>query len=242
MTDTTTTPIPPAPHHPPMFVPRKLRGVTRTVRMTILDGEGTAVDLTQARSVTVTISLDNYSRDYIVKPAFSIGGDGNNVVSFPWYADQQKKPGRYTFDLNADFGDRNESRVNWHSFESVELVEYGTELFPAPAPGDDPQTLEVDDVIELVGTSTMNGVGMSAYEIWLSHGNEGSEADFLASLKGDQGDPGADGEPGVSGGMLFPLMDFDSTTGVLTITGLPQEVSRIRFDETTGELIIRLSR
>ena len=37
-------------------------------------------------------------------------------------------------------------------------------------------------------------------------------------------------------------MDFDSTTGVLTITGLPQEVSRIRFDETTGELIIRLSR
>lgn len=241
MTDTTTTPIPPAPHHPPMFVPRKLRGVTRTVRMIIRDRAGTAVDLTHARSITVTISLDNYSRDYIVKPAFSIGGDGNNVVSFPWYADQQKKAGRYTFDLNADFGDRNESRVNWHSRESVELVEYSTDLFPAPAPGDDPQTLEIDDVIELVGISTMNGVGMSAYEIWLSQGNEGSEADFLASLKGD---PGADGvgEQGISGGMLFPLMDFDSTTGVLTITGLPQEVSRIRFDETTGELIIRLSR
>ena len=27
--------------------------------------------------------------------------------------------------------------------------------------------------------------GLSAYEIWLQQGNEGSEADFLESLKGD---------------------------------------------------------
>lgn len=226
----------------PNIIPRYLRGVTRTVRMTILDDDQHAVDLTQARHIAVVISLDGHGRDYVVKPGYSIGGDGHNIVSFPWYADQQLKAGRYTFDFVANFGDRNESRVNWHRHQSVELVEYGSDLYPAPAPGDDPGTLEVEDVIDLTGTLTMNGVGMSAYEIWLSQGNEGSEADFLESLKGEQGEPGEDGEPGISGGMLFPLMDFDSSTGVLTITGLPQEVNRIRYDETTGELIIRLSR
>ena len=29
--------------------------------------------------------------------------------------------------------------------------------------------------------------GKSAYEIWLSLGNDGTEADFIASLKGDEG-------------------------------------------------------
>ena len=49
--------------------------------------------------------------------------------------------------------------------------------------------------------------GKSAYDIWLDDGGEGSESDFLASLKGDKGDagdtgaqgnPGAQGEPGES--------------------------------------------
>ena len=45
---------------------------------------------------------------------------------------------------------------------------------------------------------------------------------------------------GVSGGMLFPVMNFDPATGILTISGLQQEVQRIRYDEETAELIIRL--
>ena len=45
---------------------------------------------------------------------------------------------------------------------------------------------------------------------------------------------------GVSGGMLFPTMDFDPKTGILTIRGLQQEVDRISYDEETAELIIRL--
>ena len=43
---------------------------------------------------------------------------------------------------------------------------------------------------------------------------------------------------GVSGGMLFPVMNFDPATGILTISGLQQEVDRIRYDYKTAELII----
>ena len=43
---------------------------------------------------------------------------------------------------------------------------------------------------------------------------------------------------GVSGRMLFPVMNFDPATGILTISGLQQEVDRIRYDYETAELII----
>jgi len=43
---------------------------------------------------------------------------------------------------------------------------------------------------------------------------------------------------GVSGGMLFPVMNFDPETGILSIIGLQQEVDRIRYDYQTAELII----
>jgi len=43
---------------------------------------------------------------------------------------------------------------------------------------------------------------------------------------------------GVSGGMLFPVMNFNPATGILTISGLQQEVDRIRYDYETAELII----
>ena len=45
---------------------------------------------------------------------------------------------------------------------------------------------------------------------------------------------------GVSGGMLFPTMDFDPETGILTIRGLQQEVDRISYNEETAQLSIRL--
>lgn len=43
--------------------------------------------------------------------------------------------------------------------------------------------------------------GKSAYQIWLDEGNSGTEADFIAALKGEKGttgDPGPQGEPGES--------------------------------------------
>lgn len=41
--------------------------------------------------------------------------------------------------------------------------------------------------------------GKSAYQLWLDQGNDGDVAAFLASLKGDPGEPGKDGEPGAPG-------------------------------------------
>ena len=41
------------------------------------------------------------------------------------------------------------------------------------------------------GVCTVGDKGSSAYEVWLSAGNTGSVQDFLASLKGDKGDPGS---------------------------------------------------
>lgn len=41
--------------------------------------------------------------------------------------------------------------------------------------------------------------GDSAYEVWLSEGNSGSETDFLASLEGPKGDDGDEGPPGPPG-------------------------------------------
>ena len=43
---------------------------------------------------------------------------------------------------------------------------------------------------------------------------------------------------GVSGGMLFPVMNFDPETGILSIVGWQQEVDRISYDYATAELII----
>lgn len=41
--------------------------------------------------------------------------------------------------------------------------------------------------------------GQSAYELWLTAGNTGTVSDYLLSLKGEKGDPGADGQQGIPG-------------------------------------------
>ena len=41
--------------------------------------------------------------------------------------------------------------------------------------------------------------GLSAYEVWLENGNEGTEEEFLASLKGEQGETGPQGPQGKQG-------------------------------------------
>ena len=87
--------------------------------------------------------------------------------------------------------------------------------------------------------------GKSAYEIAVEHGFVGTEEEWLESLKGQTGETGAtgatgaQGPQGVSGGLLFPVMNFNPEDGVLTISGLEQEVSRVRYDYATAELVIR---
>lgn len=88
--------------------------------------------------------------------------------------------------------------------------------------------------------------GKSAYEIAVEQGFVGTEEEWLESLKGAdgaqglQGEQGPQGEPGVSGGFLFPVMEFNPEDGVLTISGLEQEIDRVRYDYATAELVIRL--
>ncbi|MFA6716771.1 MAG: hypothetical protein WCS27_15425, partial [Victivallaceae bacterium] len=52
--------------------------------------------------------------------------------------------------------------------------------------------------------------GDSAYQVWLDAGNTGTEADFLAALKGDKGDTGAQGEQGETGAQGEKGDDGDS--------------------------------
>ena len=104
--------------------------------------------------------------------------------------------------------------------------------------------------------------GKSAYEIAVEQGFVGTEEEWLESLRGPQGDSayqvaveqgfvgtkdqwleslrGPEGPQGVSGGFLFPVMDFNPEDGVLTISGLEQEIDRVRYDYATAELVIRL--
>ena len=218
---------------------RRLKGVTRTLRLVILDVSGEPVDLTQAGSVKVVVSKDGFGGNATITPQILIGGTDNNVITFVWYADQQNASGagRYTITVFAYYNDRNVAKYNWHGPDGIELVEFAIEESGTP-----PDNLEETPYIDMSGTFSMNGPGPSAYDIWLMLGNTGTEADFIASLRGTPGAQGPQGEPGVSGGMLFPTFDFDSSTGILTISGLAQEVSRMSYNETTGQLTIRLNR
>ena len=56
----------------------------------------------------------------------------------------------------------------------------------------------------LRGCDTGGRAGESAYEIWLRLGNEGSERDFLASLRGAAGATGPTGTPGLRGASGTP--------------------------------------
>lgn len=71
-------------------------------------------------------------------------------------------------------------------------------------------SLEVNVTITEAGPRGKEG--KSAYEIWLDLGNEGTEQEFLASLKGDKGDTGETGEPGSS---FLPVASGDVIGGIM---------------------------
>lgn len=66
--------------------------------------------------------------------------------------------------------------------------------------------------------------GKSAYEIWLDEGNEGTEQDFLNSLKGKDGTNGVEGKDGTNGANgqdgFSPIatVDENSTGATISIT------------------------
>lgn len=59
---------------------------------------------------------------------------------------------------------------------------------------------EIPDITVIQGEKGDKGDnGLSAYEIWLSLGNSGTETDFISSLKGERGQRGYKGEKGENG-------------------------------------------
>src|SRR5690625_501253 len=61
--------------------------------------------------------------------------------------------------------------------------------------------------------------GKSAYEIAVDNGFEGTEVEWLASLKGEQGPPGADGTDGQDGkGITNITYDNETSEFVFTMS------------------------
>ena len=69
--------------------------------------------------------------------------------------------------------------------------------------------------------------GQSAYELWLSLGNEGTEEDFLASLVGPQGEPGEQGEQGEAGAGVAQVEIINDSLWLTLTTGEIQNAGRV---------------
>jgi hypothetical protein len=70
--------------------------------------------------------------------------------------------------------------------------------------------------------------GLSAYEIWLSLGNTGTEEDFIESLRGERGSDGLNGQDGRNGAPG----PSGASVGSIVCNG-----TSISFYSTTGKLI-----
>jgi hypothetical protein len=68
--------------------------------------------------------------------------------------------------------------------------------------------------VDIIGTGARGKEGKSAYEIWLDLGNEGTEQEYLASLKGDKGETGN----GIASIVLTAGNHAAGTTDTYTIT------------------------
>lgn len=60
--------------------------------------------------------------------------------------------------------------------------------------------------------------GLSAYEVWLEQGNEGTEEEFLASLKGKDGGTGPAGPNGSDGFSPIAIVEQTDAGAKITIT------------------------
>ena len=160
----------------------RLAGVTRTLRLAIYKGEGvptgTPQDLT-GNDVVVRVLRDGTEDIYL--PGFVVEGDDHNVIKFEWPAAEQAV-GNYTIDVTVKDGSGNVNRVNWHGPTGIRLVEYSYQVY-----GDDATGEASSESVGLIGYYTTSGVGMSAYDEWLSSpesdGWPQTVSGFLAYLK-----------------------------------------------------------
>ena len=86
----------------------------------------------------------------------------------------------------------------------VSWVVGGAEMNKSPVPAFKTLKYETSETVMVyfndINKDTLERIqGDSAYQIWLKHGNHGTENDFLQSLKGEKGDQGEKGDKGDSG-------------------------------------------
>ena len=117
--------------------------------------------------------------------------DGN-VLSFTFPGKDQHKPGTYTLTLTGNAGD--EGMFTFDACEVFRLVSTSCQ-----AGGEDTcANLSVESV-EVSSDLEVPANGLSAYQIALQNGFQGTEGEWLASLKGEKGDKGDKGNTGLQG-------------------------------------------
>ena len=116
---------------------------------------------------------------------FVIGG--GNPTSSLLFENIDWSTGPYYFQLKVD-RDGTGNLFGYQDYGYQQLVSVPFALYS-----------EVADSIAGVDLNDIGSAGLSAYEIALQNGFNGSEVDWLASLQGSDGQDGADGTPGLPG-------------------------------------------
>lgn len=115
-----------------------------------------------------------------------------NIITIYFNGKDQKKTGQYTLKLV-----ENEGKAG---MITLDICNPFTLVSKSCMAGGYGECSNVDvETIELTSRLDVGKDGKSAYEIALSEGFEGSEAEWLASLKGDKGEKGDKGDIGLTG-------------------------------------------
>lgn len=115
-----------------------------------------------------------------------------NVVNISFFGKDQKKVGQYTLKLV-----ENEGTINMHTIDHCNPFTLVSKSCMAGGK-DDCSNIHVESV-ELESDINLPKNGESAYETALKVGFEGTEEEWIASLKGQKGDKGDKGETGPIG-------------------------------------------
>lgn len=175
---------------------KKVR-ITQDVKLVAtVTRNGAPEDFTNVSEFTARLVHTVYTDISIPLTKYIIVG---NVITMDVPSNLQTMLGKYDFELK-------------YSKPSI-LYQSGFEHFPMDIPAlefvaksylaggvDECADLQVQ-VVNISGDVGINRDGNSAYQTWLALGNVGTEADFIASLKGEKGD---DGIPGDTGGQGNP--------------------------------------
>lgn len=155
----------------------------------------------------------------------SVVGVDANVVSFRWKITNKVCIEAGTLKFAVEIYDDN--GYEWYSKSTtINIIEGIYTVGEIPEPDDWYVTFkrEIADMQDQISKITN---GKSAYEVAVDNGFIGTEAEWLASLKGDKGDKGDKGEPGTNG-TDYVLSEADKTEiANMVINQLDSEIMAI---------------